>query len=171
MNKSFKSSIILSNRIKFKLFQELPILCELMLGFRIVKDAKDLNTGYEIIQSLPISTLLVLKSQLINLTQRKRLLFNQFNDFFTNIFLAINHIWINRWPSFFTHLVKFSLLNTFQSLFIYACDKMTYSLYKLKILWHKLISRWTVCVRKVKYFYEFIDNLSGKCWVKFILLN
>ena len=122
MNESFKSSIILSNWIKFELFQELPILCELMLGFRIVQDAKDFNTGYEIIQSLPISTLLVLKCQLINLTQRKRLLFYQFNDLFTYIFLAINYIWVNRWPSFFTHLVKFRLLNTFQSLFIYACN-------------------------------------------------
>ena len=93
-DEALQAPIVLSYWIVLKLLQNLPVLRQLMLGLWIVQNTEDLDARYEVLQSLPISTFLVLKDQLIDLTQRKGLLLNERTNVFAYLILAISNLWV-----------------------------------------------------------------------------
>jgi hypothetical protein len=63
-----------------------------VLGFTIVEDAKNLNCADQVLQAYPVSTLLVLEGQLVNLSKRKLLLLNELANVAADCVLSIRNV-------------------------------------------------------------------------------
>lgn len=66
-----------------------------MLGLRIVKNTKNLDTGNKVLKPLPFAALLVLENQFIDLAQGKRLFLYQRANILNYVFLPMGNSMIN----------------------------------------------------------------------------
>ena len=136
-----------------------------MLCLRIVQYTKYLNTRNQILEPLPVSALLVLEYELIDLPKRKRLVLDKRANVFHDILLAVCHVVVN-----FISDYNFSVQD-FLSFFVDMKEQKVNGLHELEILRHQLVRYRTKSVYQVKYLRKLIDGIFCKLFVEMVLFT